>query len=37
MDERRRLGMAGLDVARTKFSFEERNRKMLEVYSEAVQ
>jgi glycosyltransferase involved in cell wall biosynthesis len=37
VDERRRLGTAGLAVARTKFSFEERNRKMLEVYSEALQ
>ena len=34
---RKRLGMAGLNVARTKFGFETRNRKMLAVYSEALQ
>ena len=34
---RRTLGMAGLGVAREKFSFEARNRRMLEVYREALQ
>jgi glycosyltransferase involved in cell wall biosynthesis len=36
VDERRRLGMAGRDVARTKFSFEKRNLQMLEIYREAL-
>ena len=34
---RKRLGMAALNVARTKFGFETRNQKMLAVYSEALQ
>jgi glycosyltransferase involved in cell wall biosynthesis len=36
VDERKRIGMAALDVARTRFSFETRNRKMLEIYREAL-
>jgi len=34
---RQRLGMAGLQVARTKFSFESRNERMREIYCEALQ
>jgi glycosyltransferase involved in cell wall biosynthesis len=34
---RRKLGMAGLNIARTKFSFETRNDNMLEIYREALQ
>jgi glycosyltransferase involved in cell wall biosynthesis len=33
---RRKLGTAGLGVARTKFSFESRNEKMLAIYQEAL-
>ena len=35
VEERRRFGLAGLHVARTRFSFETRNRKMLDVYKRA--
>jgi glycosyltransferase involved in cell wall biosynthesis len=35
-DERRRLGLAALRVARTRFSFGERNQKMLEIYRQAL-
>jgi glycosyltransferase involved in cell wall biosynthesis len=34
---RRRLGMAGVRIARTRFSFDARNDKMLKVYREALQ
>jgi glycosyltransferase involved in cell wall biosynthesis len=33
---RRTLGRAGLEVARTKFSFERRNAAMLDIYRQAV-
>jgi glycosyltransferase involved in cell wall biosynthesis len=33
---RAQLGKAALKIARTKFSFEERNTKMLDIYQEAV-
>jgi glycosyltransferase involved in cell wall biosynthesis len=33
---RRKLGMGGASIARTKFSFETRNKQMLEVYREAL-
>jgi glycosyltransferase involved in cell wall biosynthesis len=35
-DERTRIGLAGLQTARTKFSFKERNTKMLEIYTNAL-
>jgi len=34
---RRTLGVAGMQVARTKFSFETRNARMREIYREALQ
>jgi glycosyltransferase involved in cell wall biosynthesis len=34
---RKKLGMAGVNIARTKFSFETRNDRILEVYREALQ
>jgi len=34
---RLQIGLAGQEVARSKFSFEERNRKMLEIYQECVE
>jgi len=34
---RRQFGMAGVSIARTKFSFEIRNKRMLEIYREALQ
>jgi glycosyltransferase involved in cell wall biosynthesis len=36
-DVRRRLGKAALHVARTKFSFDTRNRRMRAIYEEALQ
>ena len=33
---RKQLGMAGVNTARTKFSFETRNRRMLEIYRNAL-
>jgi glycosyltransferase involved in cell wall biosynthesis len=33
---RKKLGLAGLELARTKFSFETRNHIMLDIYREAV-
>jgi len=33
---REQLGIAALRIARTKFSFEERNTKMIDIYREAV-
>jgi glycosyltransferase involved in cell wall biosynthesis len=34
---RKSMGMAGVRLARTKFSFETRNERMLKIYREAVQ
>lgn len=35
-ETRKKFGTAGLEMARTRFSFEERNRKMLSIYSAAL-
>lgn len=37
IDLRRKFGMAGLNIARTKFSLVTRNNNMLEIYREAIQ
>lgn len=34
---RKKLGMAGVNIARTTFSFETRNERMLQIYREALQ
>jgi glycosyltransferase involved in cell wall biosynthesis len=36
-ETRRRLGLAGLERARTMFSFEQRNSRMMEIYRDAVE
>jgi glycosyltransferase involved in cell wall biosynthesis len=36
-DLRKKIGMAGLNVARTRFSFQTRNERMLTVYRDALQ
>jgi hypothetical protein len=30
------MGSKGLEIARSKFSFAERNKKMLSIYQEAI-
>lgn len=37
IDLRRRMGEAGVAIARSKFSFETRNQRMLEIYREAIE
>ena len=36
LEFRRSIGLAGLEVARTKFSFERRNAAMLDIYRQAI-
>jgi glycosyltransferase involved in cell wall biosynthesis len=36
LDLRRKLGLAALQIARTKFSIEARNARLLEIYRSAV-
>jgi glycosyltransferase involved in cell wall biosynthesis len=36
LELRRSIGQAALEVARTKFSFERRNAKVLEIYARAL-
>jgi glycosyltransferase involved in cell wall biosynthesis len=36
VDLREKFGKSGLEIARSKFSFDERNKKMLEIYREAL-
>jgi hypothetical protein len=36
LELRKSIGLAGLDVARTKFSFDRRNATMRDIYREAV-
>lgn len=36
LDERKRLGQAALQISRTKFSMERRQKKMLNIYKEAL-
>jgi glycosyltransferase involved in cell wall biosynthesis len=36
IDLRRSIGLAGLEVVRTRFSFEQRNARILEIYRQAL-